>query len=156
MRRNCLLSSARRKASCMSLLLSQLRLPQSSATEPGKSRCCSLLVASRCCSQGTITIWSCQLHALIEEWMTGANWCWTWQQQPKNKDFHPRHKEVANCELVLAARQLFDPSVFLTHHNCNTLICLQLATHRAPSCGTHGVVTHSQKMRFSAHRTSCC
>jgi len=39
---------------------------------------------------------------------------------------------------------------------CNTLICLQLATHRVSSCGTHGVVTHSQKMRFSAHRTSCC
>jgi len=38
---------------------------------------------------------------------------------------------------------------------CNALICLQLALHRASSCGTHGVVTHSQKMRFSAHRTSC-
>jgi len=41
------------------------------------------------------------------------------------------------------------------HSKCNTLICLQLAMHRASSCGTHGVVTHSQKMRFSAHRTSC-
>ena len=39
---------------------------------------------------------------------------------------------------------------------CNTLICLQLATHGVSSCGTHGVVTHSQKTRFSAHRTSCC
>jgi len=38
---------------------------------------------------------------------------------------------------------------------CNTLICLQLALHRASSCGTHRVVTHSRKTRFSAHRTSC-
>jgi len=38
---------------------------------------------------------------------------------------------------------------------CNTPICLQLAMHRASSCGTHRVVTHSRKMRFSAHRTSC-
>jgi len=39
--------------------------------------------------------------------------------------------------------------------NCNAPICLQLATHRVSSCGTHGVVTHSQKTRFSACRTSC-
>ena len=39
--------------------------------------------------------------------------------------------------------------------HCNALICLQLAMHRASSHGTHGVVTHSQKTRFSAHRTSC-
>jgi len=39
--------------------------------------------------------------------------------------------------------------------DCNTLICLHLATHRVSSYGTHGVVTHSQKIRFSAHRTSC-
>jgi len=38
---------------------------------------------------------------------------------------------------------------------CNALICLQLAMHRASSCGTHGVVTHSRKTRFSACRTSC-
>jgi len=38
---------------------------------------------------------------------------------------------------------------------CNTPICLQLATHRASSCGTHRVVTHSRKMRFLAHGTSC-
>jgi len=38
---------------------------------------------------------------------------------------------------------------------CNTPTCLQLATHRAPSCGTHRVVTHSRKMRFPAHGTSC-
>jgi len=45
---------------------------------------------------------------------------------------------------------------FLGGVKCNTLICLQLAVHRASSHGTHRVVTHSQKMRFSAHRTSCC
>ena len=39
---------------------------------------------------------------------------------------------------------------------CNTLICLHLAMHRVSSYGTHGVVTHSQKTRFSAYRTSCC
>jgi len=38
---------------------------------------------------------------------------------------------------------------------CNALICLQLAMHRVSSCGTHRVVTHSRKTRFSAHRTSC-
>jgi len=38
---------------------------------------------------------------------------------------------------------------------CNTLICLWLAMHRASSYGTHRVVTHSRKTRFSAHRTSC-
>jgi len=38
---------------------------------------------------------------------------------------------------------------------CNTLICVQLAMHRVSSYGTHRVVTHSQKMRFSAYRTSC-
>jgi len=38
---------------------------------------------------------------------------------------------------------------------CNTLICLQLALHRASSCGTHRVVTHSRKTRSSAHGTSC-
>ena len=38
---------------------------------------------------------------------------------------------------------------------CNTPICLQLAAHRVSSCGTHRVVTHSRKMRFSAHGTSC-
>jgi len=31
-----------------------------------------------------------------------------------------------------------------------------LAMHRASSHGTHRVVTHSQKTRFSAHRTGCC
>jgi len=39
--------------------------------------------------------------------------------------------------------------------NCNALIRLQLAMHRASSCGTHRVVTHSRKMRFSVHGTSC-
>jgi len=38
---------------------------------------------------------------------------------------------------------------------CNAPICPQLATHRVSSCGTHRVVTHSWKMRFSAHGTSC-
>jgi len=38
---------------------------------------------------------------------------------------------------------------------CNTLICPQLAMHGVSSCGTHRVVTHSRKMRSSAHGTSC-
>jgi len=43
-----------------------------------------------------------------------------------------------------------------TDRSCNALICLQLAAHRVSPCGTHGFVTHSQKTRFSACRTSCC
>jgi len=38
---------------------------------------------------------------------------------------------------------------------CNTLICLQLAVHRVSSYGTHRVVTHSRRICFSAHGTSC-
>jgi len=45
--------------------------------------------------------------------------------------------------------------------SCACLVCAMpqfaynLAMHRASSCGTHRVVTHSQKTRFSAYRTSC-
>jgi len=48
------------------------------------------------------------------------------------------------------------PPKLAVENLCNALICLQLATHRASSYGTHGVVTHSRKTRFLAHRTSCC
>jgi len=43
------------------------------------------------------------------------------------------------------------PMATNTVQQCNTLICRQLAMHRVSSCGTHRVVTHSQKTRFSAH-----
>jgi len=41
------------------------------------------------------------------------------------------------------------------HLKRNALICLWLATHRASSCRTHRVVTHSWKIRLSAYGTSC-
>jgi len=65
----------------------------------------------------------------------------------------PMRWEVHLCEWVTTLGVPHEDA--LCAANCNTLICLQFAMHRASSYGTHGVVTHSRKMRFSACRTSC-
>jgi len=60
-----------------------------------------------------------------------------------------------NCNLCLPVLQTATVHTCSPIASCNTLICLQLAMHEASSCGTHRVVTHSQKTGFSAHGTSC-
>jgi len=67
---------------------------------------------------------------------------------------HAVRKHANNSWMSVVMHAFQNESMPTFSKSCNALICLQLAVHRAPSCGTHRVVTHSRKMRFSAHRTS--
>jgi len=82
--------------------------------------------------------------------------CWLSGHRTQSMHFFNLDAKKKCPELPISGTTKLRWQQSLAFENATPWFAYNLAMHRVSSCGTYRVVTHSQKTRFSACRTSCC